>query len=310
MASVWHEGLVEAFPVPQSKISNPAQAADTLKETLKGLKISPTTPLLPLLSAFPFFSLPAEIRNRIYTLALFATRKPPPTPQITSQRRLPTSLFLTSSRIHREASYIFYTTHTFRLFPLQEFTPLTTIAELPSRYRPLIANVELILGPGWTAPPKSWKVTLRMAKLLKQLNQVRCLKVFIEVDPSHPIFARFRVSHGFYTEFAGNLLRDVLVAMPQINSVQLDGNPSVQIGGPLVSKLRGEIEALGREVTWALARGWSVAERRGPEAVIQSEGQELGHKMSQKSAAERSGPETVIQSEGQDPCHKMGRKSA
>ncbi len=111
-----------------------------------------------------------------------------------------------------------------------------------------------------------------MTKILKQLSQVKCLRVFVEIDPSHPVFARFRVSHGFYTEFAGNLLRDVMVAMPQIETVQLDGNPSVQMEGPLVSRLRREIETRGREVTWGRERGWSAADRSGLQAEIRSEG--------------------------------------
>lgn len=93
----------------------------------------------------------------------------------------------------------------------------------------------------------------------------------MEIDPSHPVFARFRVSHGFYTEFAGNLLRDVLVAMPQVESVQLDGNPSVQMDGPLVLRLRREVEGQGRVVEWGKERGWSAADRDGLQAEIRSE---------------------------------------
>ncbi|ERF75537.1 hypothetical protein EPUS_08442 [Endocarpon pusillum Z07020] len=263
MASVWHDGLVEAFPVPVTKLHSAPFNSPRIEDAIKALTLSP-----PATSPFPFFSLPAEIRNRIYSLVLFSptkSRKP------SSNRPPPTSLYLISSRTHREASYIFYTTQTFRLFPLQEFKPLPTVSELPPRYRSLITNTELILGPGWTAPPKSWKVTQRMAKILRQLCRVRCLRVFVEVDPSHPLFARFRVSHGFYTEFAGNLLRVVLVAMPQVEFVQLDGNPSVQMDGPLVVRLRTEIEGQGRVVKWGKERGWSAADREGLQAEIKSE---------------------------------------
>src|SRR5947209_7939971 len=167
MASVWHEGLVQAFPIPEPKTAMPSRKPETVEEAIKALKISESSLPQPAASSFPFFSLPAEIRNRIYTLVLFNNAK---TPKRRPSHPLPASLFLTSSIVHREASYIFYTSHTFRLFPLQEFKPLPTISELPPRYRPLITNVELILGPGWTAPPKSWKVTHRMAKILKQLH--------------------------------------------------------------------------------------------------------------------------------------------
>jgi hypothetical protein len=110
-----------------------------------------------------------------------------------------------------------------------------------------------------------------MAKIFKQLSQVRCLRVFVEVDPSHPVFARFRVSHGFYTDFAGNLLKDVLGAMPQIEFVQLDGNPSVQMEGPLVSRLKTEVEGKERQVKWGKERGWSAADRTGLQAEIRSD---------------------------------------
>jgi hypothetical protein len=249
MASVWHDGLVEAFPVPEPKSPGPSLETESIEQAIRALTISQTSVQSRTLSSFPLFFLPPEIRNRIYSLVLFSNstsevRKSLP------NHRLPTSLFLTSSQLHREASYTFYTSQTFRLFPLQEFQPLPTISDLPLRYRPFITSTELILGPGWTAPPKSWKVTHRTAQIFRQLSQARFLKVFVEIDPSNPVFAKFRVSHGFYTDFAGSLLRDVLVAMPQVEFVQLDGNPSVRMDGPLVSRLRCEIEAQGRMVSW------------------------------------------------------------
>jgi hypothetical protein len=283
-ASAWHDGLVEAFPVPRAKPSKLPPKPKIIEEALQALTISQPHHSLP--SPFPFLSLPAEIRNRIYSLIL--ARDHPKPLILLPNHRAPTSLFLTSSQIHREASYLFYTSQTFRLFPIQEFKPLPTVAEVPLRYRSLITKVELILGPGWTAPPKSWKVTPRMAKILKQSRQASWLRVFVEVDPSHPIFASFRVSHGFYTEFAGKLLRDVLVAMPQVQCVQLDGNPSVRMEGPLVSRLRAEIEALGRVVEWGKERGgedeaakkevgsggcdsiaWAAGELRGGEKPVE-----------------------------------------
>lgn len=286
MASVWHDGLVDAFPVPEQKIPSTLLPAEPIEESIKALTISPPFFQPSAAPPFPLFSLPSEIRNRIYTFVLFSSTCKGPKSRPNCRR--PTSLFLTSSQIHREASYIFYSTHTFRLFPLQEFLPLLTVSELPPTYRPLVTNVELILGPSWTAPPKSWKVTQRKARTLQQLSQVRCLRVFIQVDPSHPVFAQFRVSHGFYTEFAGTLLRDVLGAMPQIEFVQLDGNPSVQMDGPLVSRLRSEIEAQGNMVRWGKDRGWSAADRSSLKAEIRSNG------LSDWAVEKQSSRETVI----------------
>ena len=82
------------------------------------------------------------------------------------------------------------------------------------------------------------------------MGLVQTLKVFVEIDPSHPVFAKFRVSHGFYTEFCGGLLRDVLKAMPKLHAVQISGRPSVQVDGPLVSRLRQEVEAQGKLLKW------------------------------------------------------------
>lgn len=99
-----------------------------------------------------------------------------------------------------------------------------------------------------------------MAITLGQLSQVSCLKVFVEVDPSHPVFERFRKSPSFYTDFAGNLLKDVLVALPQAKFVQVDGYPSVQMDGPLVSRLVIEIKAQGRILKWG-EEGWDCRPR-------------------------------------------------
>jgi hypothetical protein len=89
-----------------------------------------------------------------------------------------------------------------------------------------------------------------MARVLGSMASVHTLMVFVEVDPSHPVFAKFRISHGFYTEFCGGLLRDVLKAMPRLKVVQIAGRPSVQMDGPLVSRLRREVEAQGRILKW------------------------------------------------------------
>jgi hypothetical protein len=89
-----------------------------------------------------------------------------------------------------------------------------------------------------------------MARVLGSMASVQTLMVFVEVDPSHPVFAKFRISHEFYTEFCGGLLKDVLKAMPRLKVVQIAGRPSVQMDGPLVLRLRCEVEARGRILKW------------------------------------------------------------
>ncbi|KKY29075.1 hypothetical protein UCRPC4_g00264 [Phaeomoniella chlamydospora] len=189
---------------------------------------------------FRFFDLPSEIRDTIYSLALFA--KPGKHLKIRRRRRggqPRLSLFLVSHRMHEEASYNFYTNQVFRIFQVQDFQPLPTVRDLTPRYRELITSVELILGPGWTSPPKDWKVGPSLG--LQELRRVKTLQIFVELDPSHPSLRGFRVSEDFYTNFAGDLLHDILAAMPVVQHVQIDSNPSVEANGPLVSRLLAEI---------------------------------------------------------------------
>jgi len=253
MRPSWRDGLVDAFPVPEDRRKtavweegiedNIAVAAD---------EMVPETPSLT--TPFPFFRLPAELRNRIYLLVL---RSPAEDRRADGRRKgSRISMLLASKRFHHEASYVFYSSLNFRVFPLQEFVPVPLVQELPPHYRSLVTNLEMVVGSSWTAPPKTWKVTRSLAKCLRKLEAVQALRVFVELDPSHPMFAKYRISFDFYTNFCGNLLRDVLAAMPQLQFVELDGNPGVAVNGPLVSRLRAEAEAQGQSVRWAKEGVW------------------------------------------------------
>jgi hypothetical protein len=243
----WNYNLVNAFPNPYlDNVYQPAPPS--------------TTPQEP----FPFFRLPSELRNRIYALVLFTS-----TPY-TNIYNPCTSLLLASSRLHAEASYLLYSSTAFRIFPLQDFKPLPTVRDLPPYYRRLVTTIELVLGPSWTAPPKSWRVNKSMVRVLGSMASVQTLMVFVEVDPSHPVFAKFRISHGFYTEFCGGLLRDVLKAMPRLKVVQIAGRPSVQMDGPLVSRLQREVEAQGRILKWGdMQRRVSVEDKTSEVALAE-----------------------------------------
>jgi hypothetical protein len=109
-----------------------------------------------------------------------------------------------------------------------------------------------------------------MVRVLGSMASVQTLMVFVEVDPSHPVFAKFRISHGFYTEFCGGLLRDVLKAMPRLKVVQIAGRPSVQMDGPLVSRLQREVEAQGRILKWGdMQRRVSVEDKTSEVALAE-----------------------------------------
>lgn len=256
----WRDGLVEAFPIPEDrrkgykKKKRPEQQNtsqdETLAESLAQLSVS-TVPSEP----FRFLDLPSELRNRAYEYVLFSK----PGYRLANGARPGSRLacLLVSKQMHEEASYVLYTIQRFKIFMIQQFDMPPLISELPLRYQNLVTNLEMVVGSSWTAPPKSWKVTRPLAKCLKRLPNVQTLRVFVDFDPSHPAFAKYRVSENFYTDFCGDLLGDVLEVMPQLKYVELDGNSAVDAHGPLVSRLKEEAEEEGKEIKWGKQAGWA-----------------------------------------------------
>lgn len=223
---------------------------------------STTEPPLPFSSSFRFFSLPAEIRHRVYAIALpiiqpvtpIRRRRPNKSNPPQTLRRL--SLFLVSKRFHTEASRFFYTSLTFRIFPLQDNHPLPTLCQIYPRYRHHLTSLELVLGSDWQKPPKSWRVTPALG--LRDLSALRALKVFVLFDPSHPFFKDYRVSYDFYTDFCGLLLGSILDEIPRgLESVKFDANPGVELEGPLMSRLVGEVVRRKLWIRWGPERGWA-----------------------------------------------------
>lgn len=276
----WRDGLVEAFPIPEDRrpgyrkkkkprfetenatfTPGAATTADqtggqTLAEALSSLAITNDdehkTPIPS--EPFPFFDLPAELRNRVYHYHLFSKRE---YRTVRRPDRARLSPLLVSKRMHSESSHILYSTTAFPVFPLQLFETPPTILDILAKYHSSITNLKLIVGPSWTAIPKSWKVTPRLARILKKLPAIQTLRVFAEFDPSHPTFAKYRVSKDFYTDFCGDLLADVLEVMPQLKYVEFDGNPGVDVNGPLVKRMREEAVEAGKEVRWGKEANWA-----------------------------------------------------
>ncbi|KAL9099044.1 MAG: hypothetical protein Q9163_005399 [Psora crenata] len=200
---------------------------------------------------FRFFDLPSELRSKILSFLLVteATIDLHPEHYLSPSQRL--KLFLVSSRMHEESSHAFYSRHTFRIFPTHghyfgnRIVPL--IARLPPKYRMLLTSLELRLGPGWSVTPKFWRVHDGLG--LEEMQNVRVLKVFIEVDPSQDIFNGFRAGKNFYTDFARQLLQSVMHRLPMLQTIEFEGWPSVKTrGGTLVDALVQLVTYSGLEV--------------------------------------------------------------
>ncbi|CAG7991945.1 unnamed protein product [Penicillium olsonii] len=220
-----------------------------------------------ILKPFRLLDLPSEIRLHIYHFVLFTpTRKSAlqrtgnvgasakkSKPLAPSSHRI--GLFLASKQIHDEATHYFYSTQTFRVLPVQDFLRMPTIRGLPRRHRASVTTIELIVGSSWTAPPKSW--TINQGLGLQDMRLARTLKVFVQCDPSHPVFEGFRISRDFYTNFCGNLLHEILGRLPGLVQVEFDGWPSVDQNGPLMTRLLAETRGAHKKVLWGTERGWS-----------------------------------------------------
>jgi len=220
-----------------------------------------------ILQPFQLLDLPSEIRLHIYHFVLFTpTRKSAlqrtgnvgtsakkSKPLAPSSHRI--ALFLASRQVHDEATHYFYSTQTFRVLPVQDFLRMPTIRGLPRRHRASITTIELIVGSSWTAPPKSWVVNQGLG--LHDMHLARTLKVFVQCDPSHPVFEGFRISKDFYTNFCGNLLHQILERLPGLVQVEFDAWPSVEKNGPLMSRLLTETRNAQKKVLWGPERGWT-----------------------------------------------------
>lgn len=208
---------------------------------------------------FRFFGLPSELRLRIYEVLLtFPTTidlDPVNHSAIAPQLRV----FLVSHRFHEEASRVFYSCNTFRIFPthgryINRKHPL--LAWFPRRYRGYITRVELRLGPGFTRPPKHWIVDSRLG--LAAATNLHKLRVFVEIDPaSHVLFEAFGLGQAVYTEYCVGLLRALLVMPgPRIKEVEFDAYPSVKRDGPLLTALVQETRLHQKTVAWGSERVW------------------------------------------------------
>ncbi|KAK3936218.1 hypothetical protein QBC46DRAFT_345826 [Diplogelasinospora grovesii] len=220
---------------------------------------------------FRFMDLPSELRVKIYGYYFADTGRVidlDPDNYKRIHKRL--AILRTCRTIYSEASFVFYSTPTFRLFPTHPGrffkTKKPLLARLSSRQRGWITSLELRLGPGWNKPPRGWMVNPALG--LADCINVRKLTVFVECDPSDGVFNGFRKADGFYEGFSKNLLSDVLNGMPWIDRVHFDAWSSVKKSGAMMRGLLEATSAHQRKICWGPERGWTDLEDAGEQSHI------------------------------------------
>lgn len=163
------------------------------------------------------------------------------------------ALFLVSHRMHEEAYRVFYA-QTIRLYPQTNrfyHTKKPLLQRLPVHYRNVINTMDIVLGPGWTKPPRCQNTKPDLGLL--DCTSLRTLKIFVTIDPSEPVFNGFRgegATEETYKWFCVDLLRGILEQVPSLETVEIDANTSVKKHGPLLSALRLTAEVAKKRLAW------------------------------------------------------------
>ncbi|KAL2125597.1 hypothetical protein VTJ04DRAFT_1962 [Mycothermus thermophilus] len=264
-------------PTPVSDVEDEARYGsdyDSLADQMDSLTLSQPAEMLCGDEAAPkrqsklsFLDLPAELRLEIYRLHFEGCDDiidiDPRNPKVLKKKL---AILRTCRVIYQEASHVFFSTHTFRIFPTQSLQlakvkkPL--LARLPPHQRRCIRSLELRLGIGWAQPPRSWVVNDALG--LADCVNVRHLSVFVAIDPSCDVFNGYRISDGFYERFCMRLLGDILVQMPWVDRVYFDGRESVSKNGPMMTGLLKVTRSLGVQVCWGPQRGWTDGDDTPP----------------------------------------------
>ena len=209
---------------------------------------------------FRFLDLPSELRWKIFGMVLLTDRTIDLDPLNHRSALYRLNVFLTSHQFHEEAYRVFYGGQTFRILPTHgrffgnKIEPL--LSRLSPRYRAALVSLELRLGPGWSKPPKSWRVNDRLG--LEDATAVRMLKVFVEVDPSSDVFKGFRLAKDFFTDFSGALLEGVIERLRSLEKIEFDAYPSVSRDGNLLQRLVHEAKAGNKRIKWSSRREWDT----------------------------------------------------
>ncbi|KAK4149852.1 hypothetical protein C8A00DRAFT_37554 [Chaetomidium leptoderma] len=245
---------------PEDDISEiPIHALSLSNTTKVPIEVPPKKERVPR-KPFRFLDLPTELRIEIYIL-YFAGTDHVIDLDADNYKRIHKKLgiFRTCRTLYLEASHVFYTTRTFRIFPTQPGRSFKTkkplLARLSARQRRLLTSLELRLGPGWNKPPRGWVVNPALG--LSECAGVHKLTVFVQCDPSDNVFEGFREADGFYEGFSKTLLDQVLAEMPFVDRVHFDAWSSVKKSGAMMAGLLDVAKARGKEICWGPERNWT-----------------------------------------------------
>lgn len=255
----------------------PPAAADDVVNAIASLTLDvPLKPFAPKrrvpAEPFHFLNLPSELRIKIYDYFFqdidgVLDLAPDNHKKIHGKLRL----MRVCRQVHDEATYAFYSSRTFRIFPTHPGRYFKTKKPLLARMKPVqrraITSLELRLGPGWSQPPRGWVVNEALG--LKDCINVHRLNVFVECDPSDNIFKGFRRSEGFYEAFSRKLLTEVLQEMPAVRVLEFDGWPSVKKSGKMMTMLLDFAAENNVAIEWGPERGWKDGVDDEPRTAFQ-----------------------------------------
>ena len=197
---------------------------------------------------FRFFDLPPELRMKIYDDILHVDQVVDI--NFKAQKRL--NMFLVSKRFSSEAARSFFGGNRFRLLPTHHNAVARwaqpIIRRLSAFHRSCLTSVELRVGPFWTQPPMCWRVDDTLG--LEDASGIRFLRVFVQCDPSHPMYQDWRISTTFFTDFCAGLLKETVRRLPNLVHVQFDNYSGVDRDGPLLRSLLREASAGGKKISW------------------------------------------------------------
>lgn len=222
---------------------------------------------------FPFLSLPAEVRIKVYEHYFDDENAEDVVdlgPDNYKRYHGKLRIMRVNRQVHDEATHVFYSTRAFRIFPTHPGKYFKTkrplLARLKKCQRECITSLQLRLGPGWSAPPRGWLVNDALG--LKELTNVRKLDVFVECDPSDGVFKGFRRGDGYYEGFSRQLMSQVVESMPAVTHIEFDGYSGVKKKGAMMQGLLEEAKSLGLTVQWGPEHGWTDVDTKDDEVVV------------------------------------------